>query len=752
MKALFTEESDIIEELRDMESEESSNREDRARIIEFYHGDSPVNPDDLQAMGLKYNVNWLSGHQVMSDAVEQIQSVHTKPVVTYRYTLKNAPEQFKVEWEQKFSRKLNEVLKDSGRYLKQALDVSAESVFFGTGLPYWKDKKCPFFESLPLSKHLVPRGAPQDILQIGYDAYITTMSIADMMHYINVTENDSKSGWDKSALKKLIMLIYNHSLKEPSVSVNWDNPEDYAKMKASGSEVDRFARTEIEVYHFHQVRYDLVGHPIERRILLKDDVENYIQEGERGVNTLDIPTQIYFNDHAFNSQSSRISPVHLATNLSADPKWHQILGLGYLNFEIDTQIEMLLNRINEHIDESMRNLWVASDSADAEELETFLFRHNGVVPEGLQLLQNRIQPQIEGAFDVVHYFTQQRALNGRGDYSNQGGTADKLEVQFQAEQMATADRFSNRISRHNLYWARVGHEIATRFVNREMVNEDDGYSECQELIEYMDREGIDLDYFNPDNIRCVITRLPGDGNSTRQGRIYMHYQENIDRYDPEVKPEILREMHYIATGDYEQAERLIKHGETRDQTQVYIALTENNIMRVQGISPPLDQSHIDTEHLPIHLKDMETILAEVSESGTNKIATENTFTIIGSHAMQHIKRLQQFGQTDAANQFQQVLQQLAQVWDRVANVTPTEQEQPGPEQQQQQREDNIKERKIQVDEKRLELDREREVATNMKYMRTQEHREEQAAQQLALQEKQLQQANKDSEKVIDEQR
>ncbi len=53
------------------------------------------------------------------------------------------------------------------------------------------------------------------------------MSIADMMHYINVTENDSKSGWDKSALKKLIMLIYNHSLKEPSVSVNWDNPEDH---------------------------------------------------------------------------------------------------------------------------------------------------------------------------------------------------------------------------------------------------------------------------------------------------------------------------------------------------------------------------------------------------------------------------------------------------------------------------------------------------------------------------------------------
>lgn len=751
MRPLLKEEADIYQKIRTMDFDDIDDREDRANILRFYHGDAPMTESQMRELGRKYNVNWLSGHQVMADSVEQLQSPHTKPLSTFNFQIKKVDQSVKKRYEHMITRKFNEIIKESDKYMPEAMSVASDAAFFGTGLASWDDTKNPFFTALDPNEHLVPRGAPQNIQNVPYDAYKTTITINDLMRFRKIAAKNKSSKWDKKNIDKLLQVVFDQA--EYASGTGWSSEDDVfskAKLEAANSWADRNSEVEIPVFYFHQVRYDLKGEPVELRIFLDDAMYHNTGSSRASnpgssVNTGEdsLPIQIYHNEKAYENHHQRIVPIHLATNLNGNPLWHQILGLGHLNYNLDTQVEIIINSLVENHCESSRNLWQAGPNTKIDELERLMMKHNSIIPEGLQLVQQKIQPTADNGFSLINFFSQMRAMNGRGNFSNQGDSnTDVLEVQFQAQQIAASERMSNRIAKHNRMWANVGKEMMRRFLNTGIMPEDEGYDEVKEFQSYLKENNIPIKELR-NNFTCTLYRLPGDGNVTKQQSIYAHYSRNISMYPPETRQEILREMHVIATGDYEQAERLIPPSGAGDQSQLNEALTENAILRSTGVNPPILPSHVDEVHIPAHLSDMAAMINEIATSGKLETATDNSFVVAGGHVQQHIQRMEMMNRGAEAKPFLQSLQELAAQWDRL------QKEVPNVDQERQQRGQSIEERKLAIQEQKLQVDIAKvetqqgsQLDGNLKYARSQDHREKMAEETLDIQRRQIELAEK----------
>lgn len=713
---LFKSPHAIYGEISKMVQAEANRREDRATVSNFFNGAPPMTDDEAQELGLTINVNHLFGYTELADAKDQMFNLLIKPSSQFEVSIDAAPPGKRLDWEMFVRQRAAKTLKKL-RFFKSAYEgCSGDASLHGEAVFYFHDRTIPLPRQVPLSKMLVPDSAPTDIDELTHFAIEHDLGIGTIAKMIR----SAPLGWKVDALKAAIKPFYDGGAPDGR-ELDWDNLEEleYRRQENTASNGSR-ARV-VPVYYFFQKRSDKRGEPWDMTMLVKDRRNSVPGEDKQAGCVL------FEKENYLDNVRECLHPVFMDCIIGGSTKWHRVLGTGTLNYQLNIAIEMLINRAMQATVEGSMNLWQANDSATREDIERILVRHNGVIPEGMNLVAQRYQPNFGGMLEMIQFFRQQAARNTHGTAANTGDRNDLLEVQEIFQQNRGASRSNTRTSNWYDYLDAMWTEVWARLTNPWLDNSDHGASIIREFQAAIEAKGIPLFWLQPENVEVKAVRVVGDGLRSKEMSIAQYLSQNRNQYAPEVQPKITRLVTGLVLDDHRLAEELTPMRDEEEETpEQEVASNENSRMLTlrKPIAPkPKD---IDELHIIAHMPALETLIADALQYQNSAFTPPQAeaFQVVGAHMMTHIQRIEEKAlnqrndpERQKARMFTEQLNQLAAMGDKLLNNMQQQQE------GQQQQIDPMEQARLQLEFEKLQLQREKLSHSVEKWSRQQMHRE-----------------------------
>lgn len=715
---LFKKASAMYAAIADMENDESDRREDRATVSNFFNGGPPLTDEEAEELGFTVNVNHLFGFADLADSAEQLGSFLTKPINSFMIELDTAPPGKAADWGMQATTEACRVFKKIFSFKTHYLGCVGDVTMHGEGVFHFTSKTFPAPKQAPLSKMLVPKKSSTDIDELTYFAREGTLSLRTL-HRI---AKHKPKGWKVALVNKLLKKTYEKVLPD-GAEVDPNNLEEIEYQRQENSGKHEAAKIEWDVYYFYQRRGDLHGEPYDLTILLKDH-SNHVPEGESDDKNDGI---VYQNERCYGRAPEIIQPIFMDTIIGGESKWHRVMGQGHLNYSLFQSVEMLLCRAHQGTMEASMNLWHAKDTATREAMEQIIMRHNGILPEGVQPIVQRYEPNFTGIQEMIQLYRQQGARNARGQQPNIGDRNDQLEIQAAFEQNRAASSVNNRAANLYDYLDRMATEVVRRLTNPYIDSREDGYSEVMDFQAAMERRGIPLFYLQPPNVRVRWTRIIGDGLRSKELAAASFLSQNRAQFAPQVQPKITRIITALSLDSYQTAEELTPMQEEPDVPQQMRAEAENSIMLTQRKPQTPKADDIDELHVIQHFPAMEILVQDGIQFQNAAFTPQQAqaFHAIGSHIVMHIQRIEgkaqnsrQDANREQARAFKEQLNAIVQMGQKLMNNLQQQQEAG-----KQEPPDPVEMARLQLDIEKLQLAREKMAFSVQKFDRQQSARE-----------------------------
>jgi hypothetical protein len=735
MKRLFNSAKAMLDEITLMKTAERLRQEDRAIVSAFYNGSPPLTDAEAAALGFTINTNNLFGYTQISDAKDQLFALFHKPASLLSVECDAAPPGKRVDWGSWAQTEATRVLKKIVAFKPAYEGVSGDAAMHGEGMFFFPNTTFPTPRQCPLSRLYVPDDAPADPSELTHFAIDCPLSLREIHRY---WERSAK-GWKIDALRQILNKIYDNELRD-GTTLDYTNVEEieYRRQQNSGSGSSTRRRPGVDAWYFYQQRCDLPGTPWDVTIISKD-----------GANTNDkdvIDNSIlYDGEEAYPTILDCLHPLFMDCIIGGAPSWHRVLGLGHLNYQSNHAVELLICRAQQATLEGSMNLWKVTNTATRDAVEQILLKHNGVIPEGMELMQNRFAPNFGGILEMIQFFRQKGSENARGTSTNVGDKNDQLEVQAVAEQNKGASRSNSRTSNWYDYLDRMFGKVFARLCNPYIDVDEPGYSEVMDFQNAMRRRGVDMRYLQESNVQVRAVRIVGDGLRSKELGQAQWLTNNRELFAPEVQPRITRMVAGIVLDNYPLAEELTPMDQ-EPQTPALDPKVENSIMLDQLVPLPPHAADIDDLHVTSHFPSLEMLIRKAVQY--QKAAFEpdqaEAFRMIGGHTMAHIDRIESKAQNnrhdparERARAYRDQLNQYAAMAEKLLNNMQQQQ------QGQQQEMSPVEMADLQLKIKALELQRDKLTFNAEKFTRTQGFREQSHAfdQMLKLQDATRQDTN-----------
>ncbi len=714
---LFSTAPAIYSEIQKMVTAERYRREDRATVSNFFNGAPPLTDAEAEDLGITVNVNNLFGHSDLTRSKEQVFSVFTKPARLIEVDLDAAPPGKREDWRMAAQEEATRVLRKVRNFKTAYEGVCGDASLHGEAVFFYPNPTFPLPRQVPLSKMLVPESATTDASELSHFCIEAEIKLPALNFYYS----RAPKGWNKAALGKLLDGIYKDILSDGR-TLDPNNLEEMEYRRQENSAAPNYERQpEIKVWYFYQQRADLSGNPYDLDVLVK--IEDQVNRTKEDFSN----STLYSGQECYANIDACLHPLFMDCIIGGEPKWHRILGLGHLNYQLNQAIEILINRAHQGTMESSMNIWQAKDSATREAVQQILLKNNGVVPEGVSLIQNRFQPNLQGVLEMIQFFRQKGSENAIGMQSNSGDKNDQLQVQalYQQNQSASAQnsRMSNWYDYLDRMWAEAFSRLACPFVEPN----EHGYSEAMDFQAAMKRKGIPLWYLQRSNVQVRSVRIIGDGLRAKELSAAAFLKDNRSSYAPEVQPRITRIITALTLDNYKLAEDLTPMQEEEDSPQTLRAETENAIMTTQRIPVKPLAEDVDEVHIMQHFPAMDRIIADAVQFQKASFTPQQhqAFMAIGAHAVAHIQRLEARagnGKNDPDRQkaaaFMAQLNEMASMAEKLAHNMQQQQDGQGEEMSP----NDMAKLKIQVEQ--LQLQRDKLQHGIEKFSRTQSTREQ----------------------------
>ena len=710
---LFANIESMIDEIDQMEKDEKPRRNDRAVVSAFFRGQPPLTQKEADAMGLRVNVNNLFGYTDLATAKEQMVALYTKPPRLWNVALDYAPVVNKNSWEQKVTSALNRAIKKGSKLRMPYEGVAGDATFHGEGEFFFKNPYTPFPNQLPLSKRLIPTGSPADPNELTHFAIPTELTIHDVMFHIR---RESK-GWNVGNLKTLSKACFdtlnskNDWSSRALSAVDSNNPEELEYARQERADIDRVWRTSIPVYYFFQADPSRDGRPLDLTIVAKQIAKEARGEIEKGRRVL------FETEEHYPTITDAIQPFFMDCILGGAPKWHRIKGVGHLNYSVSWHIELLMSRLMQGAGDQATTIWQVSDTANREELERIILKHNGIVPENVNLLPNQREMNFTGVISVLNLFRQAAARNSQASSANTGDQgADELEVQAVFRQGQISAQQSSRLANWYDAFSRLGTTCLSRFTNPEVHPDMACYSEVCEFQSELRRQGIPLYYVQPHNVQVTAYKLTGDGDEQKALRAASFFMQNLAMFPAESQPILKRIITGAFSGNYELAESVIPIDDTPNIDQVRNAEGENNTCILQGRAPDIAAIDIDEDHVDVHFKGLTSILSEHVQMNQETFTPKGlaSFKALGGHTIMHINRIDSMGKKELARKLMDTMNGFAKMGEKLAhNMEQKQAAEPDPNV------DPIEAARLELDSRKVELAQSKHDFAQSKFNRIQ---------------------------------
>ena len=631
---LFASSKSIRSEYLQMVSGEKYRREDRALVSSFFNGSAPLSEAEAEELGITVNVNHLFGYTDLANAGDQMFSTFTKPTHLFTTELRSAPPGKAVDWSMQAQTAATRVLRKIRSFKCQFQGVTGDASLHGEAVFHFTSRTFPLPKQAPLSKFLVPADSscdPQELTHFAREGEIGLLKL----HRIARTKPE---GWKMSVVNRVLSKLYEQDEKNGNYTdtgFDADNVEEMEYRRQQNSATDTRRKTSWEVIYFYQKRCDLRHEPWMLTIMLKDPDEEIQADDDKDA-------VLYESDECYASIRQLIHPVFMDCIIGGEMKWHRVLGLGTLNYSLNQSIELLICRAQQATYEGSMNLWEAGNDVGRDELQQILLRHNGIIPQGVSLVQNRFSPNFAGLLEMIQFYRQQGGKNIRGVTPNNGDSNDQLEVQAQAEMNQAASISNNRSSNFYDYTDSMWEESWARLTCPYLDPDDEGYSSIMDFQAEMEEKGIPLFYLQPHNVEVKTTRLVGDGLRAKELSIANFLTTNRKMYVPEVQPKITRMITAIALDNHALAEQFTPIQEEQDEPQAMRAQSENSVMLTQRVPVKPKPEDIDPLHIGQHFPAMEMLVFDGIQFQKASFTPQQaqSFKLLGQHIALHIDRLE----------------------------------------------------------------------------------------------------------------
>lgn len=713
---LFKSPGAIEDSIRHLRKAERYRREDRAIVSNFFNGAPPLTDEEAQDLGFTINVNHLFGFQELTTASDQIFGLYTKPASLVEIDLDAAPPGKRLLWSMGVTSDASRVFRKIEGFKTAYQGVSGDGAMHGEGLFFFPNTTFPLPKQCPLSRMLVPDDSSTDVRELSHFGIEHFLSLVDLRHYWET----APKGWKGPALQAVMAKIYEGSMTEGNAihPSNFEEAE-YRRQENSAIGYQNTARRRpgVEVVYFYQQRADLPGYPYDLTIKVNCEADS-----------LDKGAILYEGEGVIPGIQKCLHPFFMDCIIGGAPKWHRVLGLGPLNYQINHAVELLVNRAQQATMEGSMNLWQANNATTREAAQQILLKHNGILPEGLSLVPDRFEANFSGILNMIQFFRQAGSKNARGVTPNDGQKNDQLEVQAISEMNQGASMTNNRTSNWYDYLDRMWSEAFSRLTNPFIDPEECGYSEIMDFQDSMKRRGIPLFWLQRANVSVKAVRLVGDGLRHKELEAASYLTTNRNQFAPEVQPKITRLCTGLVLDNYSLAEELTPIQEEPDAPQQLRADSENAIMLAMRKQLAPNADDIDELHVMAHFPAMEMLISDglQFQNAAFTHQQKESFLIIGAHIHVHINRIEGRAQNsikdperEKAMAMMQQLNQLAAMGDKLSNNLDQQQEG-----QQQQPIDPIEMARLQLDSQKLQLQREKLGHSVEKFQRTQGFREQ----------------------------
>lgn len=628
---LFSKPAAMFGEVTHLTKDERLRREDRATVSNFFNGAPPLTQAEAEDLGMTVNVNHLFGYKDIDDAAGQMIALYTKPTHLFSTELNFAPNGKAADWSMMAQSAATRVLRKIPSFKTDFMGCMGDAALHGETAFHFTTKTFPLPKQAPLSMLLVPDSASTNIEELTHFVREGWLTIKELHRVVK----KEPIGWKMANVRKLLTKFYDTEVRETPMGYQIDKTNveelEYRRQENSGAEQRKLS---VPVYYFYQQNCDAEGEPYELTILLR---ECEYTEGDEKPERL-----LYQNEDCYSRVGTIIQPIFMDCIIGGESKWHRVLGLGTLNYSLNQSLELLICRAKQATIEGSMNMWQVKDTTTREAVQQILMRHNGVLPAGMELLQNRYEPNLGNMQQMIQFFRQQAKANAGGQQPNIGDSNDQLEVQAIAEQNSTASRQNNRGANCYDYLDRVWHEVYCRLTNPFITPEEPGYSEVMDFQGEMERLGVPLYYLQPHNVLVKAIRIVGDGLRSKEISAVQFLSANRQQFAPQVQPKITRLITGLALDNYHLAEELTPIQEEEDTPQLMRAETENAIM-ITNRKPQVPKADdIDELHVPQHFPALELMIQDALQFQKAAFTPPQAqaFQIIGAHIVMHVQRIE----------------------------------------------------------------------------------------------------------------
>lgn len=653
--------------------------EDCRMVSSFYSGKKVETEEDEDTLGLVQHANYQTGRQRIQQAKEEELASFLNVRTLMRFRLKqydpSLPPTAKKQAEEIFTKIVDKLVREKDTKLLYELDLMSDrKTIHGDPVMIYPPEGegwRPFFGKL-----LTDSDAPQNVHD---DNFFRWAIYADLQigEVLQAIAND-ELGWTKQA-KPFLKAIFDkryksHNPEEEDSSYFNDalsmvrdlSPEEYAEEGGHvGEYLDTFCTHTLKVFHFYEKDFSdpSNGVPVDLSIVARVDPDWGTEEDDT---SLPDP-MLYYQKAAYPSVKNCIYDFVADANLGVlDKTWTTIKGLGHLNFTPDVMINRLVSSMNNQAIDQNTPLWEVATDADIRKMEKWInqgYGANTLIPQGLSFADKSKQGMnIRDAIQVIGQLQSLSSENAIAQAIQSEAPRDELRINAGNRHQRDARVANNRskidTQKKNLFFGEMGRRIAQDLTQRDFDGE--AGEQMEWLRSELTNEGVQWEYFFPDNVEITYSRLNGDGDPEQRLQIASVALQNIGLIPPDQRNEVLMEWWAALTGDWEQAERFYgrKDGEAPTD-QVVKAMSKAGAMMELGQPFPIEDDDVPEQQLPVLVGILEKVKNEAVQVGYFEPAKAQGAIAVGQHAMLLVQRLEQIGQKQIANFFGQEIQRIS---------------------------------------------------------------------------------------------
>jgi len=720
MKQLFKKPRAILGEIQTMARNETDRREDRATVSNFFNGAPPLSDAEAEELGFTVNVNHLFGYQDLDDTAGQLRALYTKPTHLFNVELAAAPPGKRTDWGMKAQAAATRVLRGIDHFKTQYNGCVGDVALHGEGIFHFTNRTFPLPKQAPLSCFLVPDSSSTDIKELTHFCREGWLTLQELHRIVRL----EPPGWKMSAVKKVLASFYEGDNPEGH-DIDQTNVEELEYRRQENAANNHARRFLLPVYYFYQQNCEARGEPYSLDILLRNASPLRLNDQTESQEEL----VLYSEKKCYPRVQSIVQPIFMDCIIGGESKWHRVMGLGTLNYSINQSVELMICRAKQATIEGSMNLWQVKDVTTRDAVQQILMKHNGVLPAGMDLLQNRFQPNFAGILEMIQFFRQQGKQNAGGQQANSGDKNDQLEVQALANQNSAASRTNNRSADFYDYKDRLWSETWARLTNPFIDPREPGYSEVMDFQDEMGRHGIPLYYLQPHNVQVKAVRIVGDGVRQKELSAAAYLSSNRQSFAPQVQPKITRLVTALTLDNYALAEELTPIQEEPDQPQLMRAESENAIMMTTRKPQIPKADDIDELHVPSHFPAMEVLMQDAIkfQKAAFTPAQAEAFQVIGGHVVMHIQRIEGHAVNQRNDPHREMARAMMQQLNELASMGEKLLKNMQQQGAQQEPPDPMEMAQLQLEMQKLQLNSQKLQHSMQKFDRQQGAREQQAA-------------------------